>query len=163
DYQARARDFAGGVAPNSDNFLKFLTTELKPAIDAAYKTRPGPDSTSIIGSSSGGHIALYAQGQYPKVFGASASLSMPWFMAGPPKSDVDIRADVAVLTTAYRMWLRGSGLLPGRNRIYTDQGTVGLDALFTPYEASAVAMLRKEGWGEDALAAPVYDGAEHSE
>ena len=163
DYQARARDFAGGAAPNSDNFLRFLVTELKPAIDAAYKTRTGPDSTSIIGSSSGGHVALYAQGQYPKVFGASASLSMPWLMANPAKDDAGIHADVAVLTTAYRMWLKGTGMVPGRNRIYTDQGTVGLDALFTPYEESAVAMFRKEGWTDRDFAAPVYDGAEHSE
>ncbi|MEI9903174.1 MAG: alpha/beta hydrolase-fold protein [Asticcacaulis sp.] len=65
DYQARARDFANGSAPNSDNFLKFLVTELKPAIDKAYRTQAGPGSTSIIGSSSGGHIALYAQVSIP--------------------------------------------------------------------------------------------------
>ncbi len=163
DYRTRARDFAGGVAPNSDNFLKFLVTELKPMIDAKYRTQPGPEATSIIGSSSGGHIALYAQGQYPKVFGASASLSMPWLMADPAKSDTDIQADVAVLTTAYRMWLRGTGMTPSRNRIYTDQGTVGLDALFTPYEESAIAMFREEGWSDADFTAPVYDGAEHSE
>ena len=163
DYQARARDFAGGAAPNSDNFLKFLVTELKPAIDAAYRTEPGPAGTSIMGSSSGGHIALYAQGQYPDVFGASASLSMPWLMASPARDDVDIEADTAVLTTAYRMWLAGTGMKPGRNRVYTDHGTVGLDALFTPYAQSATAMFARSGWGDGNFAAPVYDGAEHSE
>ncbi len=69
-------------------------------------------------------------------------------MADPAKDEAGIRADTAVLTTAYRMWLQGTGMKPGRNRIYTDQGTAGLDALFTPYEQSEVAMFRSQGWGD---------------
>ena len=163
DYQARVRNFEDGAVPNSDAFLKFLVTELKPAIDATYHTVTGPEGTSIMGSSSGGHIALYAQGQYPKVFGASASLSMPWLMASPAKDDVHIQADTAVLTTAWRLWLQNSGMKPGRNRVYSDQGTVGLDGLFTPYDTAITAMMRAHGWNENVFASPVYDGAEHSE
>ena len=163
DYQARVRDFEDGAVPNSDAFLKFLVTELKPAIDATYHTISGPEGTSIIGSSSGGHIALYAQGQYPKVFGASASLSMPWLMASPAKDDIHIQADTAVLTTAWRLWLQDSGMTPGHNRIYSDQGTVGLDGLFTPYDTAITAMMRAHGWNETDFASPIYDGAQHSE
>lgn len=163
DYQARVRAFEDGAVPNSDNFLKFLVTELKPMIDRTYSTLAGPEATSIVGSSSGGHIALYAQGEYPNIFGASASLSMPWLMASPAQDDVDIRADTAVLTTAYRVWLKRSGMKPGINRIYSDQGTVGLDGLFTPYDASIVPALRADGWSEPYFDNEVIDGAEHSE
>lgn len=164
DYQARVRTFDGGSPPNSDAFLKFVVTELKPFIDKSYATKPGPESTSIMGSSSGGLLALYAQGQYPDVFGASASLSMPWLMASPARDDVHIEADAAVLKTAWFMWLRQTRMRPGRNRIYTDQGTVGLDGVFTPYEQAIVPIFLAAGWtqGRDFLA-PVYEGARHSE
>ena len=163
DYQARVRAFEDGAVPNSDNFLKFLVTELKPMIDKTYSAIPDPEGTSIVGSSSGGHIALYAQGEYPHVFGASASLSMPWLMASPAGDDVHIRADTAVLTTAYRTWLKRSGMKPGPNRIYSDQGTVGLDGLFTPYDKSIVPALRADGWTEPYFDNEIIDGAEHSE
>ncbi len=163
DYQARVRAFEDGAVPNSDAFLKFLITELKPRIDAAYHTRTGPRDTAIIGSSSGGHIALYAQGEYPRVFGASASLSMPWLMVSPAKDAARIKADTAVLTTAWRMWLRKSDLKADKNRIYSDQGTAGLDGLFTPYEVAITTMFRDEGWPANAFSTPVYEGAEHNE
>jgi len=163
DYQARVRAFEDGAVPNSDNFLKFLVTELKPMIDRTYATIPGPEGTAIMGSSSGGHIALYAQGEYPKVFGASASLSMPWLMASPAEDPAHIQADTAVLAAAWRVWLKRSGMTPGPNRIYSDQGTVGLDALFTPYEASIVPALRADGWTERDFDNEIINGAEHSE
>ena len=163
DYQQRVRDFEDGAVPNSDAFLQFLVLELKPMIDRTYATVSGPEGTSIMGSSSGGHIALYAQGQYPKVFGASASLSMPWLMASPAKDDAHIRADTAVLTAAWGMWLDRSGMKPGLNRVYSDQGTVGLDGLFTPYDVAITAMMRAHGWNETVFASPIYEGAQHSE
>ncbi len=164
DYRARVRAFENGQPPNSDAFLKFLVTELKPYIDKTYATKSGPESTSIMGSSSGGHIALYAQGEYPQVFGASASLSMPWLMASPARDAVHIRADAAILRAAWGMWLTTSKMKPGPNRIYTDQGTIELDALFTPYEEAIVPLFPAAGWTEGKdFAAPIFDGARHSE
>lgn len=163
EYQARIRAFENDQTPNADNFLKFLVTELKPQIDRTYHTATGPESTSIMGSSMGAHIALYAQGEYPQVFGASASLSMPWLMADPAKVESQITADASTVAAGWRMWLKTTKLIPGVNRIYTDQGTVGLDGLFTPYEASATAMFRAHGWNDSDFQHPIYQGAEHSE
>ncbi len=164
DYQARVRAFEDGQPPKSDAYLSFLVTELKPFIDRTYAVKTGPESTSIIGSSMGAHIALYAQGQYPQVFGASASVSMPWLMASPAKDDVRIAADAAVLKTAWAMWLKRTKMRPGRNRIYTDQGTVELDGQFTPYETAIVPVFAAVCWRDGVdFAAPVYEGAKHSE
>lgn len=163
DYQARIRAFEDGKVPNADNFLKFLVTELKPLIDKTYHTASGPENTSIMGSSMGGHIALYAQGEYPQVFGASASLSMPWLMADPAKDPAAIQADADTVAAGWTAWLKTTQMIPGRNRIYSDQGTVGLDGLFTPYEEKAVAAFRANGWTDADFHAPVYPGAEHSE
>lgn len=68
--------------PLGDAYLRYLVRELKPAIDARYRTLPGRESTSILGSSMGGLIALYAICEYPEVFGGAACLSTAWTVAG---------------------------------------------------------------------------------
>ena len=163
DYQVRVRAFEDGQPPNSDAFLTFLVTELKPFVDKTYVTVTGPEGTAIMGSSMGGHIALYAQGQYPEVFGASASLSMPWLMAGWAKTPQGVAADRRTVTDGWRAWLKSSRLQPGRNRIYTDQGTVGLDAEFTPYMESVTTMMLNNGWTPATFESRVFAGTEHSE
>jgi len=132
-------------------------------IDRTYSTIPGPEGTSIVGSSSGGHIALYAQGEYPQVFGASASLSMPWLMASWARDKAGIAADRATVTAGWRAWLATTRLDPAHNRIYTDQGTAGLDGVFTPYMEDATTLLLNRGWTAKTLQSRVFDGAEHSE
>lgn len=67
---------AGGRA---DEYLRFLTTELKPWIDREYRTLDSPDSTALIGSSLGGLFVLYALHQHPDVFGKGAAMSPSLF------------------------------------------------------------------------------------
>ena len=62
----------------ADAYLRFIVEELKPAIDAKYATRPGPESTFVAGSSMGGLISFYALCEYPQVFGGAAALSTHW-------------------------------------------------------------------------------------
>ena len=57
----------------SDRYLSFLVTELKPFIDATYRTLPDRANTSVMGSSMGGLISQYAMSRYPDVFGAPAA------------------------------------------------------------------------------------------
>lgn len=45
-----------------------MVDEVKPFIDAAYRTLPGPDQTGVCGSSMGGLISLYLCKWYPNVF-----------------------------------------------------------------------------------------------
>src|SRR5690606_23113363 len=47
----QARRFAAenGALPFSDFYLRFLVEELKPFVDAAYRTRPGREATFIMG------------------------------------------------------------------------------------------------------------------
>ena len=63
---AGQRVLAGlGGPPLSDDYLAFLVHELKPFIDATYRTLPDRDDTFIMGSSMGGLISLYAACEYP--------------------------------------------------------------------------------------------------
>jgi predicted alpha/beta superfamily hydrolase len=54
---------------------RLLVEELKPWIDANFRTVPGPADTGLGGSSLGGLITLYLGLEYPEVFGKLAVLS----------------------------------------------------------------------------------------
>lgn len=96
---------AGGKA---DAYLKFLIEELKPKIDATYRTRPERESTAIGGSSLGGLVSLYACATAPDVFSRCAALS--------PTLGWDNEAFLLELERTRPEWLM-------RTRIWIDMGT----------------------------------------
>mgnify|MGYP000511858880 CR=1 FL=1 len=67
-----------GHEPKSREYLRFIVEELKPFIDANYKTRPGRDDTFLMGSSMGALISLYGVIEYLDVFGGAAAVSTHW-------------------------------------------------------------------------------------
>ncbi len=56
------------VGGKGGDYLHFVVKELKPLMDARYRTRPGKAYTAIMGSSLGGLIAYYGGYLYPDVF-----------------------------------------------------------------------------------------------
>ncbi|WP_447726477.1 ChaN family lipoprotein [Sphingomonas koreensis] len=155
------RDGWGG-APQSDAYLKFLVRELKPFIDARYRTRTDRAATFVMGSSMGGLISLYAQLQYPEVFSGSASLSMHWLLgnSGAPLPEVPLYTRQVL--RAFETQIALAHLSPERHRIYVDRGTETLDARYTPYTAPFEAFMRRAGWGE-TFDSRIYPGTDHSE
>lgn len=132
----------------SDAYLQFLVEELKPFIDARYRTLPGRDDTFVMGSSMGGLISLYAIARHPDVFGGVGAVSTHW-----PACDgcsVD--------------WFATHLPRPGGHRLYFDYGTATLDALYPPHQARMDAGLRRAGWraGRDWITRR-FEGAEHNE
>jgi predicted alpha/beta superfamily hydrolase len=69
---ADARFKVGGKA---DLYGRLLVEELKPFIDARYRTRAGAADTGLGGSSLGGLASLYLGLRYPEVFGKLAVIS----------------------------------------------------------------------------------------
>lgn len=58
-----------------DLYLRFLVEEMKPAIDASFRTLPGQGTTAIIGSSLGGLISAYAGVTHAETFGLIGAVS----------------------------------------------------------------------------------------
>ena len=145
-----ARRFAveNGALPFSDFYLRFLVEELKPFVDATFRTQPGRATTFVMGSSMGGLISLYALCQYPNVFGGAACVSTHWPIGEEPLVD----------------WLAAALPAPGAHRLYFDYGTETLDAQYEPYQARMDAHLAAAGYthGLD-WETHKFDGAEHSE
>jgi predicted alpha/beta superfamily hydrolase len=66
------RRLGGGKA---DAYGRWLVEQLKPFIDAQYRTLPGADNCGLGGSSLGGLVSLYLGLRYPNVFSRVAVVS----------------------------------------------------------------------------------------
>lgn len=134
--------------PLGDAYLRYLVRELKPAIDARYRTLPGRESTSILGSSMGGLIALYAVCEYPEVFGGAACLSTAWTVAG----GINARDLQAALPD------------PGTHRIYFDYGNETKEEGYEALQQQVDSQLKAAGYqaGKNWVTRK-FPGEEHSE
>lgn len=134
--------------PLGDAYLKYLVTELKPAIDARYRTQPDRDHTGIMGSSMGGLISLYAICEYPEVFGAAACLSTAWTAAG------------GAATRDLQRTLPD----PKSHRVYFDYGAETKDESYEPLQRAVDAQMKSAGYsaGTNWLSKS-FPGEEHSE
>ncbi len=64
DYKDRMKEYWA-----SDDYAKFLATEVVPAIDAKYKTVKSPDGRGVLGASLGGITSVHTAIKYPEIFG----------------------------------------------------------------------------------------------
>lgn len=139
---------AAGALIRSDGYLKFLVEELKPFVDATYRTLPDQPHTLVMGSSMGGLISLYALEQYPHVFGGAGCLSTHWPAGGAPLVD-DLGAHLPP---------------PGRHKLYFDYGTATLDALYEPFQQRMDSHLAAAGYTRDVDWMTLkFEGAQHNE
>jgi predicted alpha/beta superfamily hydrolase len=63
------------TSPGNEDYGRFLCENLKPVIDAKYRTRVDAANTGVMGSSLGGVVSLYLGWQWPEVFGKVGCLS----------------------------------------------------------------------------------------
>lgn len=147
----------------SDGYLRFLAEELKPRIDADFRTLAGPDDTVVMGSSMGGLISLSALMRYPGVFGAAGCLSTHW----PLRLDaLEGEALTAWRETVVAAWsdVIASGLPdPATHRLYFDRGDETLDQFYASFQSRIDQVVSGAGWPADRFRTLVFPGAEHNE
>ncbi|MGB3456290.1 MAG: alpha/beta hydrolase-fold protein [Litorimonas sp.] len=133
---------------NADAYLQYLVEEVKPHIDARYRTRPGREDTTVMGSSMGGLISLYAVTEYPEVFGAAGMLSTHFtFGRG-----------------ALIPWFEGRLPDPATHRLYFDFGTETLDRGYEPYQDQMDALVEAAGYERGVnWTTRKFEGDDHSE
>lgn len=132
----------------SDNYLKFLVTELKPFIDTTYRTLPDRKNTFIMGSSMGGLISAYAMSEYPQVFGGAGCISTHW-----PAGD-------GIVIEYLKKHLPDART----HKFYFDYGTETLDAQYEPYQQKMDEVMKSAGYREGKnWMTKKFVGAEHSE
>lgn len=141
-------------APLSDNYLKFITEELKPYIDLTYSTHPDKENTFIAGSSMGGLISMYAICEYPEVFDAAACLSTHW--PGTYEANDEI-------PNAFAAYLKSNLPDPNTHKIYFDFGTETLDDLYEPYQLMIDSVMVIKGYTSDNWLTKKFEGQAHKE
>ncbi len=151
----RDKDQLLGAKINSDNYLKFITKELKPLIDQKYSTKPDRANTYIAGASMGGLISLYAICEYPEIFGGAACMSTHWTgVFGPAENPVP---------AAFLDYLKAKLPSPATHRIYFDLGTETLDADYAYFQEKADALMKQKGYSAANWKTKTFAGDDHSE
>jgi enterochelin esterase-like enzyme len=140
---------------NSDNYLKFLVTELKPYIDKNFATKTDRKNTFIAGSSMGGLISMYAICEYPEVFGGAACLSTHW--PGP------LTVEGNPIPDAFLAYLQANLPNPKSHKIYFDYGDQTLDALYPPLQKKVDEVMKAKGYTKKSWLTRYFPGEDHSE
>lgn len=132
----------------SDNYLKFIVSELKPFIDANYNTLDDMQHTYIMGSSMGGLISAYAMKEYPETFSKAGCLSTHW----PTANGIVVDCLINSMPD------------PKTHSIYFDFGSLGYDSLYMPFQQRADSLLQLKGYEKGVnWETREFVGADHNE
>jgi predicted alpha/beta superfamily hydrolase len=118
--------------PGWEAYAEELVGTIKPAIDGRYRTREGPSSTAVMGSSLGGVVSLYLAWSRPEVFGMCACTSSSFGLRDqllarvcaekPPPIRVWLDSgwpgDNFEATREIRDALLAGGMMPGRDVLH---------------------------------------------
>jgi hypothetical protein len=140
---------------NADEYLKFLTQELKPFIDRTYSVLTDQQNTVISGSSMGGLISMYAMSEYPEVFGAAACISTHW-----PGANV---FEGSPFPQAIFDYMKAKLPSPENHRFYFDYGTQTLDQHYPQYAPTVDAIFAEKGYDTTNFVNRKFEGTDHSE
>jgi len=73
------QDAGSGKGGGASRYADFIVNELKPYIDATYRTMPEREHTGIMGSSLGGIASLYIAWTHPDVFSRVGAMSTAYW------------------------------------------------------------------------------------
>lgn len=139
----------------ADEYLKFLTQELKPFVDKNYSVLTDQQNTVISGSSMGGLISMYAVSEYPDIYGAAACISTHW-----PGGFV---YDENPLPAAIFDYMKENVPSPTNHRFYFDYGTKTLDQYYSQYAPNVDQIFSDKGYDETNFVNRKFEGTDHSE
>ena len=144
------------VVFSADNYLKFLTEELKPYIDKTYSVKTHREHTHVAGSSMGGLISMYAMCEYPEIFGAAACISTHWVGMLTPMENNPI-------PNAFFVYMSEKIPSPTTHKFYFDYGTKTLDRHYPQYAEIIDKIFKKKGYSKINYRNLRFEGADHSE
>ncbi len=126
------------------DYVDFLVKNLKPYIDAHYRTKQDAQHTTIAGSSMGGLISMYAVLKYPKVFGNGGIFSPAFWIA----------------VQIYELAKQQS--LPAGTRFYFVCGDSESDSMVTDMQKMA-GIIQAKGLNENNITTVIMQGERHNE
>ena len=140
----------------SARFVDFLTVQLKPYVDARYRTLADRKHTAIVGASMAGVIAgaIFVEAQ--QAFGRAACISPNW-----PIYDQRMTEHPQLLSIWPDYFARLGA--PAGRRLWLDHGTEMMDAGMAPHQLAIARRLVELGWRPGRnLETRVHRGAGHA-
>ena len=144
----KAMQMPEGYTPMGAAYQKLVAETILPSIAKEFGVELARERTAIAGSSMGGLASLYGMSKYPEVYGTALSYSTHWPIGG----DALVQFLVDQLPK------------PGNHKIWSDCGTLELDAAYPPFHAVFVEKMLGKGWRyhEDFVHA-IYPFTGHNE
>ena len=131
-----------------NTYQDFLSLTLIPELAKRYSLKLTPSRTALMGSSLGGLATIYGVAKHPEVFGVGLALSSHWPLGGQQMVDLLLE------------------MLPasGQVRIYTDAGTLDIDADYYPWHFAVAKKFEAMGWQRDVdFRTELWPGTGHKE
>lgn len=148
------KTFSKDFEINSNDYLKFITEELKPYIDQEYATATDFQNTFMAGASMGGLISMYAVCEYPTIFGGAIGMSTHWIGAVPTPGNP--------LPDVFFNYMRENLPPPNKHKFYFDFGTKGLDMFYTKYEDAVNKVFQEKGYSSSLFKNLKFVGGNHN-
>ncbi len=146
-----AREKAGG---RGDLYARFVLEEVKPFIDANYRTKPDREHTAVVGSSLGGLVSLTMALSYPESFALCGAVSPSLWWSGERILD-EIAAGDHEWMQRMRFWV-DMGTKEGRVRGHEPPPILRTRRLIDVFDVAGLAPGRDYYYWEVA-------GGEHNE
>ena len=144
--------------PQADNYLLFMTKELKPFIDKKYSTFKDQQNTFLAGSSMGGLISIYAISEYPDIFGGAVGLSTH-FMGATSAGDITDN----IVPKSIQDYFSKNIPSPKNHRIYMDYGNKGFPEFFyETFQQKIDEIIKEKGYTGKNWVTRKIEGGEHT-
>lgn len=144
--------------PQSDNYLLFLTKEVKPFIDKKYSTLSDQSNTFIGGSSMGGLISFYAINEYPNIYGGAMCLSTHFMGATSPQDILD-----KLVPNSIKEYFAKNIPSPKNHKIFFGYGNKGFpESFYKPFQTPIDDLMKQKGYTEENWISREFDGNEHN-
>jgi len=137
----------------SNNYLKFIVTEVVPYIEANYSVNIGAAHRYLAGSSMGGLISWYGLMEYPNEFAGAICMSTHW-----PGTFEDELVFQTFLT-----YIKKHLPLLTTHKIYFDYGDQTLDAAYPALQKQIDLLLKQQQYPPDQWRSYYFAGENHSE
>lgn len=121
---------AGGYKHMGNTYQQIVAEKVLPVLSDLYAIKLDPSRTAIAGSSMGGLASLYAMVKYPNVYGTALAYSTHWPIGGNALVD----------------WFVKHLPMDGKHRVWSDTGTIELDAEYAPFHERFVSKMPAENF-----------------
>ena len=120
----------GGYQKLGNTYQQLIAEKVLPVLADLYAIKLDPSRTAIAGSSMGGLASLYGMVKYPQVYGTALCYSTHWPIGGDAMVD----------------WFVKKLPMDGKHRVWSDTGTIELDAAYAPFHARFVSKMPIENF-----------------